>query len=86
MMGMDAGYLRNHRGYQEDEIGHFYCDVKSQKEFSISSNTPYPCIFDQGIILGFAKKFDVSISIDHTGDNCRSKGEPQCNYHVLINV
>ena len=84
MPGMDAGYHRNHNGQRGDEIGHFDCEKKSQKEFIISVETPYPCIFDQGIIFGFAKKFDTSITVEHADNSCRTRGDSQCNFHVLV--
>ena len=84
MAGMDAGYQRNHNGQKGDEIGHYHCDKKSQKEFILSDNTPYPCTFDQGIIFGFAKKFNTSITIEHADNSCRTKGDSLCQYHIQV--
>lgn len=84
LMAEEQFYYMNHRGYQEGEIGHILCEKKMDGTFFMTISTPYPCIFDQGVTIGLAKNFGVRISIEHTDDGCRSKGSPQCNYHIRL--
>ena len=84
LMVTDQAYYMNHRGAKKGEIGHYNCEKISEKVFLMSVSCPYPCIFDQGIILGMAEKFQVRVSIEHEDETCRSKGDPQCNYRIEI--
>ncbi len=81
---MDQAYYMNHRGYNEGEIGHYHYEKLSDEAFLMTVDIPYPCVFDMGIIRGFAKKCGVSISVDHADDACRSKGDPQCTYRIHV--
>jgi predicted hydrocarbon binding protein len=81
---MDQAYYMNHRGYQEEEIGHYRFEKQSDEVFQMTVSIPYPCVFDQGIFHGFAKKFGMTISLDHADDACRSKGDPQCTYRIHL--
>ena len=81
---MDQTYYMNHRGYQEEEIGHYRYEKQSDEEFLMTVSTPHPCVYNEGVFHGFAKKFGVTISLDHADDACRSKGDPQCTYRIHI--
>ena len=84
LVAADTGYYMNHLGAEKDEIGHYLFEKKSEKHFHMIVDSPYPCIFDEGVILGIAEKFNEEISLKHDGDACRSKGDQQCNYHIEI--
>ncbi len=84
LMVTDQAYLNGHRGYHGDEIGHYRTEKKTDKEFIMTVDDPYPCNMDQGIISGYAKKFGVSITLDHLDGRCRSNGDPQCVYRIVI--
>jgi len=81
---MDQAYYMNHRGYKGEEIGHYRYEKQSDEAFLMTVSIPYPCVFDQGIFHGFAKKFGATISLEHADDACRSKGDPQCNYRIRL--
>ena len=80
----DVAYYMNHPGAKEGEIGHYLSEKISDKVILMPVSCPYPCVFDQGIILGMAQKFQVLVSVEHADDACRSKGDPQCNYRIEI--
>lgn len=82
---MDQGYYMNLRGYQGDEMGHYRYEKQSNEVFLMTVSTPHPCVYNIGVFHGFAKKFGVTISLDHANDACRSKGDPQCTYRIQIN-
>jgi hypothetical protein len=84
LMLSDQAYYMNHKGVRKDEIGHYHFKKISDKTFSMSASSLYPCIFDQGVFIGIAQKFNTVISVKHNSDNCRSKGDPQCDYHISI--
>lgn len=84
LMVADTGYNMNHLGSEEDEIGHYLFEKKSEKRFHMIVDSPYPRIFDEGVILGIAEKFNSVISLKHDDDACRSKGDQRCNYHIEI--
>ena len=84
LMAVDQVYLMNHRGFAEDEIGHYIFQKKDGRDFYMKVTIPYPCIFDVGMFLGFAKKLGARISVDHVDDMCTSKGDAQCNYRLRI--
>jgi hypothetical protein len=80
----NKAYYMNHIGAREGEIGFFKWEKKAEKEFSCVSNVPYPCSYDMGIIIGFAGRFNLTATVEHANDACRSKGDPQCNYRVRL--
>lgn len=46
-------------------------------------DTPYPCVFDQGLIKGTAEKFGAEFArIREVGTQCRSDGGRTCTYEV----
>ncbi len=56
------------------------------KEFVMTVDAPYPRNMDPGIIHGYAKKFDTPIKLEQIDEKCRSKGDLQCIYHIVIEV
>ncbi|MCP4599388.1 MAG: hypothetical protein GY847_02440 [Proteobacteria bacterium] len=84
LLAAEQFYYMNHRGFKEGEIGFIHCEKKKDQEFLITFATPYPCIFDRGVIIGLSKKFGVKIFMDHTDEKCRSKGDPQCNFQIQV--
>ena len=80
----DQAYHINHIGFKKDEIGHYNFKKISEVLYLMSVSCPYPCEFDQGIILGMAQKFNVSVTVGHSSDICRINGAPQCDYQISI--
>lgn len=77
---IDDAYHLNHRG---GEIGSY--DVTSTGETSaeVRCETPYPCIYDQGLVEGTVGAFnDGFANINEVGDDCREDGADACVYEV----
>jgi hypothetical protein len=92
---MDIAYYMNHRkngqalfnpasGTIEDDIGHYvYRGKKGDARVEIVSDTPYPCPYDNGIILGLAQRYQPKAKVTH-GSECRSKDGEKCTYVVTL--
>ncbi|GHV46810.1 hypothetical protein AGMMS49546_35490 [Spirochaetia bacterium] len=47
------------------------------------SSTPYPCVFDQGIITAMAQRYDLKAMVIHDNSKpCRKKGAETCTFLV----
>ncbi|MBN2527442.1 MAG: hypothetical protein JXR76_13700 [Deltaproteobacteria bacterium] len=79
---MDQAYHMNYKG---GEIGHYsFQSTGAQKGVMICSS-PYPCAYDQGIIMGFMnrlKKGNEWPAIKHSPGSCRTNGDAECRYDV----
>ncbi len=84
LMTLDKVYYMNHLGNNEDEIGHWQYEKQSDTDYFMHDSKPYPCIFSEGILTGFANKFNVKITLTHVDEKCRNKGDQQCIYHIHI--
>lgn len=79
-------YQKKHRNI---EFGKFellnFDDVKREAE--IMSDTPYPCDFERGIIVGIVNKHTPNIPrniwvVHKDLRRCRKKGSESCNYFI----
>ena len=77
-------YLMQHRGYAEGEIGQYSYSKESEKVFHMVDDIPYPCRYNEGMYLGFAKRFGVAINLSHTGTQCRRKGDRKCSFRIEL--
>jgi hypothetical protein len=88
----DIAYHMNHRrngellfngatGTMHEGIGHWVSAKLGDNKASLTSDTPYPCAYDQGIVMGMAQRFKPNARITH-GPGCRSKGAETCTYHA----
>jgi len=84
LAAINTVYLLQHRGYEEGEIGQYKFSKESDTVFIMVDDIPYPCRFDEGMYLGFAKRFGVGISLEHQGDSCRRKGDKQCSFRIEL--
>ncbi len=84
LMSADQAYLMNHKNVINDEIGHYYYKKLPDGKYLFSVSTLYPCVFTEGIIIGMAKKFETNITIIHTSEQCKSKGDFQCDYEISV--
>ncbi|WP_394839092.1 protein kinase [Pendulispora rubella] len=95
MRAIDAAYHLNHRqngeamldirsGRMVDIIGHYTYRGRLDTENSIvmECENPYPCDLDQGILLGFARRFEARAVVEHAPGPCRREGAESCVYHV----
>lgn len=90
---LDVAYHMNHRkhgeelfnpatGVMKEGIGHYqYQGKPGETKIVITSDVPYPCPYDHGIIMGMAQRFKANAQVAH-GPTCRSKGAASCTYTV----
>ncbi|MFY0524626.1 hypothetical protein ACN28I_16150 [Archangium gephyra] len=91
---IDIAYHMNHAvlgqpmfnpgtGQMFEGIGHYgYSHAVGTSLITIESTTPYPCDFDQGIIIAMAQRFQTSAVLTHDASRCRKHGSDRCAYHV----
>lgn len=92
---VDIAYHMNHSVHGEamfspstgevrEGIGHYgYARAPEKKLITIDSTTPYPCAFDQGIIIAMAQRFQPTATLTHdTSKPCRKRGGASRAYHV----
>ncbi len=80
----DTAYHLNHRGAGKDEIGHYRFERQPDRSLHMIVDSPYPCLFDEGVILGIADKFGAKINITHHDGTCRKTSDPHCHYSIEI--
>lgn len=84
LASIDQAYHMNHRG---GDIGHYRYEPLGPREGRMVCRNPYPCDFDQGIILGIARRFgpldSALLEIPHRPkDPCRKHGDEECVYQL----
>jgi hypothetical protein len=92
---MEVAYHMNHAvqgepmfnpvtGEIREGIGHYgYAHAPGKNLITIESTTPYPCDFDQGIIIAMAQRFQPTALLSHDASKpCRKSGGESCSYHV----
>lgn len=88
----DIAYHMNHRksgellfnpatGEMKEGIGHYVYQKVADKKITITSDVPYPCAYDHGILIGMAQRFQPNAQVVH-GPTCRSKGAANCTYTI----
>ena len=80
LAGIGMAYQMNNRG---PNAGSITCKVTGERQAQIQFNTPYPCEFERGVVLGFYGTLrDPSsrpLEMEHT-DGCRDSGGSACVY------
>jgi hypothetical protein len=92
---IDVAYHMNHRkqgrlmydaetGRMEEGIGHYgYEPVAGQRRIISVCHNPYPCDFDQGILLAMAQRFEPGARVVHDESRpCRKRRGDSCTYLV----
>ncbi len=71
-------------GEMGEGIGHYVCQgVEGKKQFLCECSTPYPCAFDQGLLLAMAQRFEPSATLAHLElARCRNRGGSRCTYAI----
>ncbi|MCP3145351.1 hypothetical protein [Pyxidicoccus xibeiensis] len=95
LAGTDIAFHMNHcrdgtpmfdpaTGQMLEGIGHYaYRPVEGKKEVHMVCDTPYPCRFDQGLLKGFAQRFEPTATLVHDlSTGCRAKGGASCTYII----
>jgi len=89
---LDAGYHHNHRrdgeplfdlatGQQQEGIGNYRYSELGPRAACLTVDSPYPCAFDRGIILGLARRFEPLATVSEE-PGCRRHGGGACRYVV----
>lgn len=82
LASIDVAYHLNHRG---GEIGHYRYVPGEPGRATITSNSPYPCRFDHGVIEATAHRFAHGrpVSVRHDDiKGCRDMGSESCTYEI----
>ncbi len=92
---IDIAYHMNHAvrgeamfspstGEMREGIGHYaYSHTPGKNLVILECSTPYPCDFDQGIIIAMAQRFQPAARLTHDASKpCRKSGGLSCSYHV----
>ena len=95
LASVDVAYHINHAkngvalfspatGQMGEGIGHYTTKpVAGKKQILCEVNTPYSCVFDQGLLLAMAHRFQPTASLVHQNPTqCRNSGFPSCSYAV----
>lgn len=92
VQAVDVAYHMNHAiggkalfspqtGQMMEGIGHYgYERVPGKKQIVSTCDTPYPCAFDEGILLAMAQRFEPSATVVHSPEGCRTRGATSCTY------
>jgi hypothetical protein len=84
LVSIDEAYQLNHRG---GEIGYYRYLALGPRAGQMTCRNPFPCEFDQGILLGITRRFcppdSALIEIPHPpGAACRKHGDEECVYRL----
>jgi len=95
LQSIDVAYHMNHAsngepmfnpatGKMAEGIGHYgYQRVQGQKKIIAEVTAPYPCPFDNGLILSMARRFEKTANVSHDASKpCRNKGGQSCTYVI----
>jgi len=94
MASIDIAYHLNHRkhgqimfdlatGLMLEGIGHYVFGGEQHGNFcTITTDAPYPCDCDRGILTGFARRFERQSFVEHGPGPCRKNGDATCTYHI----
>lgn len=64
-------------------IGHYKPTfTPGTNKILMESDTPYPCPFEEGMVLGAAQKFKPAATVVHDKAECRTRNGKKCAYHV----
>jgi hypothetical protein len=84
LTSIDIAYHMNHR---KGEIGHYSYTQIDEHSGYLECNNPFPCEFDQGVIMGVAQRFcpsgrKLQIQAHLPKPQCRKSGASACFYLV----
>jgi hypothetical protein len=95
MAWLDAGYHLFHRkrgelmfdeatGRMLEGIGHIGAEwVPGERKIISVCENPYSCDFDQGLLIGYANRFNSRARVAHdTTAPCRKDGSDSCTYVI----
>jgi hypothetical protein len=94
LQAIDVAYHMNHgeggkalfdpmTGQKRELIGHYgYERVPGKKVIMSKCTTPYPCAFDEGILISMAQRFERTANVVHMPGACRTRGADHCVYQI----
>jgi hypothetical protein len=84
LLSLDQAYRMNHRG--SGDIGSYRYQPTGERSGLMVCANPYPCDFDQGIILALYERFkprgSFVLHIEHDPSGCRKQGALACSYQL----
>lgn len=63
-------------------LGEIVVNEIDSDTISLVFSTPFPCLLDQGMIMGCASIYGKTADIEHIGSSCRDKSSDHCVYIV----
>lgn len=95
MAWLDAGYHQYHKkrgkpmfdeatGQMLEGIGHYGARwVPGERKVIALCENPYSCDFDQGLLIGYASRFNPRSRVEHDATTpCRKLGANSCTYVI----
>lgn len=94
LASIDVAYHKSHRkgrvtmydevtGTMTEGIGHYRARrMPGECKIEVTSDTPYPCEADFGIVTRMAVRFEAKANTVHGAGLCRHKGGTSCTYLV----
>ena len=94
IQSIDVAYHMNHfsggqamfspeTGQMTEGIGHYgYQRVQGKKQIISVCENPYPCPFDEGLLLAVAQRFEPTATLIHQAGPCRKNGARACSYSI----
>ncbi|WP_434390741.1 hypothetical protein [Melittangium boletus] len=92
---LDMAYHMNHglegrplfeplTGVMQEGIGHYLTrSMAERKQLLCECSVPYPCCFDESLLLTLARRFEPSASLVHLETaHCRDRSGARCSYLV----
>ncbi|HEX8440551.1 hypothetical protein [Archangium sp.] len=84
LLALDQAYRLNHRG--SGDIGSYRYQPTGERTGLMVCDNPYPCEFDQGIILALYERFkprgSFVLHLAHDTSECRARGAITCGYQL----
>jgi hypothetical protein len=94
LQSVDVAYHMNHAtngealfspatGQMKEGIGHYgYKRVEGKNQIVCEVSGPYPCAFNEGLIMAMAQRFEPTASLKHEPGACRKNGARACTYTI----
>ena len=80
---MDDIYHMNHVG--EADAGHYTWEKTGERSGIMTTDHPYPCSLDHGVLEGFVNYFKdpgQSTSVEHLSEACKMDSEDICTFEI----
>jgi hypothetical protein len=77
----NQAYQMNHVN-ADGKIGSYEWTQVSDRSGRMRCDNPYPCAFDEGLLLGIGTMFGVELKVVHDESSCRRRDGDHCTYQL----